>query len=315
MDPVLKSICDLHGVFLRREAEDLGYHDVTIAKLVRGGEWQRVRRGAYVYGETWTSLTTQDRYGLLCRAVVRQAKTKVVLSHASSGNEWAAPLWEADLSEVHVTREDGRTGRREAGVAQHRGRLIEGDHMLHKGLRIMSATRTALELTTLFDTEHALVDIDNFLHRQLTTPEQLESRYRLMNHWPDTLRTDLILRLADGRAESVGETRIRYLCWMYGLPAPIPNYPIRDRHGRVIHRVDLAWPELGLFLEFDGKVKYQRHLKGGETVTDAVLREKRREELICELTGWRCIRVVWADLYTPAATADRIRAMFRTAAA
>jgi hypothetical protein len=46
-----------------------------------------------------------------------------------------------------------------------------------------------------------------------------------------------------------------------------------------------------------------------------VLREKRREELICELTGWRCIRIVWADLYAPVKTADRIRAMFRKAVA
>ena len=79
----------------------------------------------------------------------------------------------------------------------------------------------------------------------------------------------------------------------------------------VIHRVDLAWPSLGLFLEFDGKVKYQRYLREGESVTDAVLREKQREELICELTGWRCIRIVWADLYHPERTAARIRAMFR----
>ena len=38
---------------------------------------------------------------------------------------------------------------------------------------------------------------------------------------------------------------------------------------------------------------------------------KDREEMVCELTGLRCIRVVWADLYVPARTAARVRAMFR----
>ena len=35
---------------------------------------------------------------------------------------------------------------------------------------------------------------------------------------------------------------------------------------------------------------------------DVVLREKKREALICRLTGWRCHRIVWADLYHPVET-------------
>jgi hypothetical protein len=136
-----------------------------------------------------------------------------------------------------------------------------------------------------------------------------------MSHWPDTLTTDLVIRLADGRSESVGETRTRHLCWTQHLPAPVPQFEVRDRHGTVVARVDLAWPELGVFLEFDGKQKYLRFRREGESVTDAVLREKAREDLVRELTGWRCIRIIWADLNRPAATATRIRAMFRSAAA
>ena len=30
-----------------------------------------------------------------------------------------------------------------------------------------------------------------------------------------------------------------------------------------------------------------------------MLREKRREERVAELTGWRCIRITWADLAYP----------------
>ena len=63
-----------------------------------------------------------------------------------------------------------------------------------------------------------------------------------MAQWPGTLITDLVLRLADGRSESVGETRARYLVWSQGLPAPEVNYPIFDENGREVARVDLAWP-------------------------------------------------------------------------
>ena len=71
--------------------------------------------------------------------------------------------------------------------------------------------------------------------------------------------------------------------------------------------VDFAWPAHGVFLEFDGKVKYSAMLREGETAADVVVREKRREELICEITGWRCIRIIWADLMRPEHTAMRIR--------
>ena len=110
-----------------------------------------------------------------------------------------------------------------------------------------------------------------------------------------------------GRCESIGEARTLCLIYRQALPKPEVQYEIRDEWGRVVARVDFAWPELGVFLEFDGKVKYQELLKDGESPTDVVLREKKREELICRLTGWRCIRITWADLYRPEHTAADIR--------
>ncbi len=83
----------------------------------------------------------------------------------------------------------------------------------------------------------------------------------------------------------------------------------------MVARVDLAWPSLGVFLEFDGQEKYLRYRRAGETIAQCVERERRREHLVGELTGRRCIRLVWADLYLPRETADRIRALFRSAAA
>ena len=67
-------------------------------------------------------------------------------------------------------------------------------------------------------------------------------------------------------------------------------------------RVDFAWPELGVFVEFDGKVKYEALLKPGRVSRRMwSIREKRREERIVELTGWTCIRVTWSDLENPEA--------------
>lgn len=307
MDERLMAICAELGVFLRREAEELGYHDQAIASLVKHKVWHRVRRGAYTSTRIWEALDDAGRYALLTRAALRQARADVVLSHTSALAEYGVPLWGCDFGTVHLTRLDARAGRHESGVQQHSGKLLPGEIVHRNRVPVTSGTRTALDMTTTCGTEVSIAVVDALLHAGHTTPELLGNRYALMSQWPNTLHTDLVLRLADGRSESVGETRTRYLCWRQGLPAPIPQVPIFDASGREIARVDLAWPEHGVFLEFDGKVKYEALLKEGERPSDVVVREKMREQLIIELTGWRCIRVVWADLYRPDQTAMRIR--------
>jgi len=310
MDPRLDAIAADLGVFLRREALALGYDDRVIARRVKDGEWVRVRTGAFVSAAVWDNLDEAGRRRTVTSAAVRTARAQVLLSHTTAADALGAAVW--DMSDlVHLTRTDGRAGRSGAGIKQHRGELRVGDVTRRDGQLLTSGTRTALDITTIADVEHSLVTVNDLLHLGETTPELLAIGLGSRTFWPHSLTSDLVVRLADGRVESVGESRTLYLCWVQGLPGPTPQYEIKDRSGRVIARVDFAWPELGVFLEFDGRVKYEKMLREGESVTDAVLREKRREQFICELTGWRCIRIVWADLYTPGLTAARIRALFQ----
>ena len=69
--------------------------------------------------------------------------------------------------------------------------------------------------------------------------------------------------------------------------------------GRLVAATDFAWHEQRVFGEFDGKMKYGRLLRAGETAGDAVFREKQREDRVRELTGYRCGRLVWTDLARP----------------
>lgn len=192
-------------------------------------------------------------------------------------------------------------------MAQHRGLILPGDVIDIAGVPLTSPIRTALDVSTMTDVEHALPVMDHVLRLPGITKSQMHERARLMAGTPGSLSTDLVIRLADGRAESVGESRSRYMIWRGGLPMPIPQFEIRDERGSLIARVDFAWPEFGVFLEFDGRVKYQKLRAEGQSVVDVVLAEKRREELICRLTGWRCIRIVWSDLYRARQTVEWIQ--------
>jgi hypothetical protein len=267
-----------------------------------------VRRGAFVEMHHWRALDRPGRHELVTRAVLRQANTDLVASHVSAVPFYEGPTWGLDLSSVHATRLDGKAGRAEAGVRQHRGKIVEGDIVERHGVMVMAADRLGIEITTVASTEAALVVVNHLLHAEMTTAERLAERYaRDMHGWSHTLRTDLVLRLADPRIESPGESRTYYLCFAQGLPLPEPQYKVYNDRGVLVARVDFAWPQLGVFAEFDGKVKYQKYLAEGESPSDVVVREKRREELVREITGWRCVRVDWADLERPEHTAERIR--------
>ncbi|GAB3199255.1 hypothetical protein GCM10027062_15280 [Nocardioides hungaricus] len=295
-------------VTLRREYLAIGYNDRALARLVADGVLAKPRRGAYVAGSAWRQLDEVGRHAVRSRAVLAQAGTEVALSHTSGLVEYDAPTWRLPLDDVEVTRLDGRAGRREAGVRQHRGVLLDGDVVERNGVPVVAPTRLALETTMLTDAEVALGVVNHLLHHGLTTLPTLEARYAGMVTWPRSLTTDLVLRLADQRIESLGESRCLYLFFRHHLPLPELQYEVKDASGRVVGRVDFAWPELGVFVEFDGKVKYEKLLKPGQRASDVVVAEKKREELICRITGWRCIRLTWADLER----AERTAAMLRT---
>lgn len=302
----------LATIWLRKELLASGLNERAVARGLRDGTFRRPRTGAYVAGSVWDRATAEQRYAIKVRAAARQAKTAVVATHASALPFLDAPTWSIDLAEIHLTRTDEKTGRREAGVRQHRGKLRDGDVVEAHGICVSAPRRAALEVATMASAEAALAVVDHFLHRRDFTIEELRSRYEDgMDRWPHSLATDLVLRLADGRSESVGESRLRYLMWRQNLPAAVPQYEVRDNRGMLVGRLDFALPEYGVWLEFDGRGKYLDYLRPGETVADAVLREKRREDRVRELTGWRCLRITWSDLADPEALAARIRSFLR----
>ena len=99
------------------------------------------------------------------------------------------------------------------------------------------------------------------------------------------------------------------LMWKYHLPEPQLQVEVIDElTGVLLGTTDFGWPEHRLLGEFDGKIKYGRLLKPGQSPGDVVFNEKRREDRIRESTGWSMIRFVWDDIvYQEARTVERLR--------
>lgn len=92
--------------------------------------------------------------------------------------------------------------------------------------------------------------------------------------------------LADGRAESPFESRVRAELITARLPPPDLQHVIDDGD-RFLARVDLAWPSHRLAVEADGA--------GVHASAEALRADLRRQNLIVA-AGWRLLRFTWADL-------------------
>ena len=111
-----------------------------------------------------------------------------------------------------------------------------------------------------------------------------------------------VVEVADGGAESPGESAVRFVLLRYGLPAPQTQVPVRTRLGAF--RADMGWEAWRLLVEFDGLVKY-RELAGGDPAR-VLYAEKRRQEAM-EEEGWRVLRVTTPDLRDGAGIVERVR--------
>lgn len=297
-------------VELRRTLVAQGWTDKALRRYVRSGQLAQPRRGAYVDASHYRGLDVRGRHAMTSRAVLQQAVVDCSLSHDSGAVWYGGPEWGLDLDEVNITRHDGRTGRREAGVRQHRGLILDGDLVDIGGISVMSPTRCGLELTTVHDVEVGLVHVNHLLHTGQTTVEELQRRFALMREWPGALSTEIVLRLADGRLENLLESRFFHLCFRNSLPMPEPQYRVEDHDGQVVARLDFAWPKLRRYAETDGVIKYGQLLEDGQTARDVVLKEKERDKMVNQITGMEGERFTWNDVdKNEARTVVRLRRM------
>lgn len=298
------------NLLLRRELIALGYNDRAIWRMVRSGHLVKVRYGAYVDADLVRGLDDLGMSRVRARAVLKTAHPASVLSLHSALAEYEVPLWGVDLGETHLTRTDvPGGGRREAGVAHHSSVLPMAETRWHRGVPVVSPARAGIEVMAANSVEVGLVLVNGLLCRGLTTIEELAKMSRETDHWPDSLTTRIILSLADRRLTSVAESRTQYMIHAQRLPWAEPQVEVRDEFGDLLGIVDFLWREFGVWLEFDGKIKYERFRHHGQSLEQYLRQEKLREERISLATGWTCIRISWADLERPVATARRIRAL------
>jgi hypothetical protein len=174
--------------------------------------------------------------------------------------------------------------------------------------------RCAMDMGRRFGFEDGVVAADAALRLGATRADLWRVLAR-MGCWPHVTQARAAALVADGGAQSIGETLTRLLVLELGRGMPQTQYVLTEGERRA--EVDLR---LGrLLIEFDGRVKYVGRERGGladRPPEEVLWAEKRREDWLRGLdSGYLVSRVVWPDLLGRArrATWQRLDRAFQDA--
>ena len=159
--------------------------------------------------------------------------------------------------------------------------------------------RAAVEAVCESSYEAGVVLLDAVLRQRAATRDELAQVVHQLRYRTGAPRAANAVRFADGRSESVGESRLRALMADHGLPPPELQADLFDGRRALLARVDFLFRAQRLVVEFDGELKYGS--------TGDLVAEKWREDRIREL-GYAVIRLGWSDLDKPVRTVRRVQA-------
>jgi hypothetical protein len=167
------------------------------------------------------------------------------------------------------------------------------------GLRVTSPLRTVLDLCLTLPLTAAVVSTDSALRAGLVSRAALRRACAALAAGQDRSRVARVVRLVDRRSGSVLESVCRVLFAEAGLPAPLTQFEVRGSDGRLLGRVDFAWPEHRLVVETDGFAFHADR---------ASYRADRRRTHALVLDGWRVLRFSWEDVvHQPEGTVTAVR--------
>ena len=293
------------GYFTRREALAHGETDQSLQAAVRAGVLVRLRYGVYAPARALDDLDERARHLLLARACVSQQRGRVALAGPTAALECGFDVFDHDLETVHLARLDQGSARRESGIVHHRlGSESDLGVQVHDGVLVVSPQDAVWRTALLSGLEGGVVTADSALHQQ---PELALALARVVAgslNQPRSRTARIALRLAREETESPGESLTRMACYRNGIPAPLLQHEVVDGGGRLVGRADFYWEHFRLLGEFDGRIKYGRLRREGESAEDAVVREKQREDDM-RSTGRGMSRFVWSQVQ-PGSSARRM---------
>lgn len=249
-------------------------------KMLRGPRFVRVFPDTYVRRGA-----DEPDLRLRSLAAFRYVEGRGVLSGVS-----AAVLLGADCAPDEAPAEvtvPGGGQREHPGLHVHRGALGADEVRPCRGVLVTTPQQTAYDLGRRPGLVEAVVAVDALANACRFDPADVlvhAQRRPGARGLRDLRRT---IALADRRAGSPMETRLRLILVLGGLPAPEVQFPVQDAVRRRAVWLDLAYPEQRVGIEYEG---------ADHTRPERVLLDAGRYTRLVD-AGWRIYRFTKHQVY------------------
>lgn len=210
----------------------------------------------------------------LRHAALQLAGPDAFFTHDSGGELYGGVVPSTDALHLGI-RDDRRI--RVPGLVVHRY-CGEVETTIRRGFPVTVLGQTFVDLATRWPLVDLVVFSDSMAQRTPATMQEIQD-FAATAHGRSVRKARRAAALTVLGAESPYETKTRLLMKLAGLPDPVVQYPILDGTGREIYRLDLAYPEYRLAVEYDG----EHHNAAAQRSKDLA----RREEI--EQLGWKFV--------------------------
>lgn len=226
-----------------------------------------------------------------------------VLCGLSAMDEYGVDVRRADDFDVHLAF-TGQVPRRRPGFVL-RQVAIAPDEVAARGRWLVTTPlRTAFDCARWLPAVDALVAVDAIAHAGLIALDDLADLARAKRRVRGVQQVRDLIALANPLAESPMETRLRLLLIRYGLPEPVAQFEVRRPDGSFVARLDLAYPNQRVGVEYDGALHWAQRRSD----------DRRRDAL--RALNWTVLVFSSEDLFrTPTRTARLVEQALARAAA
>lgn len=276
-------------------------------RQLRKSAYVRVLQGVYARADAPPALAT------VCLVMSRRSRRPLVFGHATAALLLGIPIpWEWEFATAHQVRVCAVPDSPPIKVTGTRTTRARVHSTLRTPVGVVIASPVDVLCQLAGDLTHAqlVAAIDAVLNPNRVargaslTRAQLEAEIGARRGMRGIKAVRRAARDARLRVDSVPETIVRLLVRDFGLPEPEINFDVRDpRTGTVRYRLDLAWPEQKVAIEYDGA----HHRSSADQRSKDI---QRTNWLIAH--GWVIAHIVKEDLAHPRRVLERILAAFAT---
>jgi very-short-patch-repair endonuclease len=243
--------------------------------------WSELRgpRFQKLFPDVYAPAHLEPTLALRSRAAAVLVAGRGVMAGYSAAELLGASCGPADApAEVLMLRPGGQSYR-SPGLRVHRDLVDSTETTDVDGCAVTNAVRTAFDLARWVPSlVEKVVAVDVLAYKRgIALDDLVRLRLAHSGAWGARHLT-AVLRHATNLAESPMETRIRMALWAAGLPPPTLQFEVPA--GGKVRRLDLAYPEVKLAIEYDGE-DHRRQ--------DRARRDLEREAALVAL-GWRILR-------------------------